>query len=106
MKTYELQGYGQKHDIFLEKALYAANNNLAVQMWTVENGELTDPWSTLTVNIDDDRDPDCAYIDTNNNGDAICGWLVRNKIAEPTGILGFSGFCVYPEFKFNMSAFE
>jgi hypothetical protein len=106
MKTYELQAWGHKHDIYLEKTSYASGGGLAVQMWTVENGELADPWSNLTVNLDHEIAPDCAYIDTNNNGFEICDWIMKNKIAEPTGGFGFSGFCSYPEFRFNMSAFE
>lgn len=106
MKTYKLQAWGNKHDIYLEKAVYSVSGGLAVQMWTVENNELAEPWSNLTVNIDNYRDFDCAYIDTNNNGPEICNWLIKHRIADPTGVIGYSGFCSYPEFKFNMSAFE
>ena len=106
MNTYALQSYGKQYDIQLEKTAYVYKDLLAVEMWVVENGERTDPWSKLTVCLGVYTDPDCAFIDTNNNGEQICDWLVKNKIAEPTGRMQASGFCMYPEFRFNMSAFE
>jgi hypothetical protein len=61
-----------------------------------------EPWSDLTVNLGVKCADNCAYIDTNNNGDRIVEWLITNKIATLTGGMRSSGFCVYPEMKFNM----
>ena len=79
------------------------NGNLAIQMIICEDGE---PWNTLTVNLGGTCKKDCAFIDTNNNGDSILPWLVRNGLAVPTGVLGRSGYCVYPEFRFRDSALK
>ena len=47
-------------------------------------------------------DEDCGFIDTNNLGNNIIQWLIDNNLAMQTGRFGKSGFCVYPEVKFNM----
>ncbi len=79
------------------------NGNLAIQMISWEDGT-PEPWSTLTVNLDRMCQKNCAFIDTNNNGDSILPWLIRYGLAVPTGILARSGYCVYPEFRFRENA--
>lgn len=57
------------------------------------------PYATLSVNLPDER---CGenefFVDANN-----CPWaedfLVRNGIAEPTNNYGFSGWCMYPQYR-------
>ena len=93
--------WGKDHQITFEIHKYADNDNLAILMISWDEG-YPEHWSTLTVNLDEKCKPTCAFIDTNNNGEDIVKWLVDNKLGHPTGKLGFSGFCVYPEFEFDM----
>jgi hypothetical protein len=80
---------------------YCENGNLYVGLITHEEG-YAEPWQNLTVNLSVKCADDCAFIDTNNNGDEIMTWLVSNKLGKPTGRIKTSGWCVYPEFKFNL----
>lgn len=58
--------------------------------------------SRITVNLPtySKTDENCAYVDSNNLP-RIVEWLKRHKLAEPTGMLAHSGFCEYPEMRFN-----
>lgn len=94
-----------EYQISLNTANYANNNNLYVGMdcWEdIGNGEYPEPYGDLTVNLGIKCKPNCAFIDINNNGDSIINWLIANKLGMPTGRVAPSGFCVYPEFEFNM----
>ena len=61
-----------------------------------------EPWSVLTVNLMEKCKSNCAFIDTNNNGDDIIFWLTKNNLGKLTDRFAQSGFCIYPEFEFNM----
>ena len=101
MNTLNWNAWGRNHPITLRRDKYAANGNLYVGMITWEDG-YPEPWSDLTVNIDVKCDENCAFIDTNNNSDRIVEWLITHKLATLTGRVRQSGFCVYPEMKFDM----
>lgn len=100
-----LTKYGKNHPMTFELANYAENASLYVGLITNEEG-YPEPWQNLTVNLNESRrcKPNCAYIDTNNNGDEIIRWLIDNGLGDMTGRIGISGFCFYPEFEFNMEA--
>ena len=104
MKAIPYKKYGRIHPITLEFERYAVNNGLAIEMVTWEEG-YPEPWSMLTVNLDDQLESDCAYVDTNNNGQDITAWIEQNKLGVPTGRIGFSGFCTYPEYRFAIEKF-
>ena len=95
--------YGKNHPMTFQLANYAENGNLYVGMITNYEG-YPEPWSNLTVNLSVPCKPNCAYIDTNNNGSEIINWLESNGLGEKTGRVNFSGWCSYPEFEFNMEA--
>ena len=67
-----------------------------------------EPLTTITVNIPDEpiTDKNCNFVDTNNNGMEIIGWLVEHGFAERTDRVGQSGFCTYPEMRFNLEALK
>lgn len=96
-----LRKYGNNHPMTFELSKYCENENLYVGLITNEEG-YPEPWSNLTVNLSVKCADDCAFIDTNNNGDEIITWLVSNKLGKPTGRIKASGWCTYPEFKFNV----
>lgn len=99
MKIFDFEKYGNQYKMQL-KVLSYLNGNLAIEMY-VNTEDGWEPWNTLTVNLISPLSPNHAYIDTNNNGKMIEAWLVRNKIAVPTGRTASSGYCVYPEYKFR-----
>lgn len=106
MKTYQIKSFNETYQVRLEKNSYYNNKRLAVQMYTVPNEE---PFARLTVNIDyplsGDKDTN-AFIDTNNLGFMdIEKFLTQNQIAKPTGRFGASGYCIYPEYQFDLSKF-
>lgn len=98
-----LTKYGRMHPMTFQLANYANNASLYVGLITNEEG-YPEPWQNLTVNLALSKTckPNCAYIDTNNNGDEIISWLEENGFGEETGRIAISGFCFYPEFEFNM----
>lgn len=77
-------------------------------MICVDSKGMEEPFATLTVNLEDSdvyaTKEDRAFIDTNNLGSGVTKWLEENGIAKDTGILGFSGYCVYPMYKFTEEA--
>lgn len=80
---------------------YQQNNNLAVSLvpWRgLTPGE--EIW--LTVNLAGRRQPDHAYLDANHITQEAMEWLINNNIAHPSGDARPSGFCVYPEYTFNL----
>ena len=95
--------YGRTHPMSFKLASYAENGNLYVGLDTHIEG-YPEPWSDLTVNLSVPCKPNCAFIDTNNNGNEIIMWLEAHKLGHLTGNLMPSGWCVYPEFEFDMEA--
>jgi hypothetical protein len=100
VKTIDYVKYGSVHPIELQAAKYA-NGNLAIRMITHEAG-YAEPWSNLTVNLIDGLENDHAFVDTNNNGEGILPWIERNGLGVPTGQVQPSGYCTYPEYKFDL----
>lgn len=96
-----LHKFGANRNMTFELATYLENGNLYVGLIENEDG-YAEPWSDLTVNLGVKCKDNCAFIDTNNNGDEIVDWLFENNLGEFTGVMQPSGWCVYPEFKFNM----
>lgn len=91
--------FGAWDDIIIQKMEYRYKNTkgrLALQLFSKSEG----PFATISVNLVDEdlTDDKCFFVDTNN-----CPWaedfLTKNKIAEFTGNIGLSGFCVYPEYR-------
>lgn len=99
-----LKNWGVEHKVTLAKMQYP-NGRLAVQMWAWDDG-FAEPYMTVTTNLPDEAitNERCAYIDTNNNGSGIVGWLLENGLGDCTGAVGRSGYCCYPEFEFDMDA--
>ena len=102
-KYYRFKDFNEEYLIWLQPREYnwGSRHNLAVQAWT-EDGE---PFEVITVNLPDEElsdDESCtAFIDENNLPE-IYNFLINNDIAVFTGNTAISGFCEYPEFKFNL----
>ena len=96
-----LTKYGKTHPMTFELNRYADNGNLYVGLITHEEG-YPEPWQNLTVNLGVKCEENCAFIDTNNNGNEILHWLIDNDLGDVTDNLKSNGYWIYPEFKFNM----
>ena len=102
MKTYKLEFYGKTYNLVVKTANYSNNDSLAVMLETDEG----EPFTILTVNLCDGvAENEYQYVDTNNNSWAE-KFIKKNNLGKPTGIMGFSGFCKYPLYKFNLEALK
>ena len=101
MQKLNMYKYGNNHPMTFYLERYAQNNNLYVELITYDEG-YAEPWQNLTVNLGIKCAEDCAFIDTNNNGEEIITWLEENNLGKRTGRIEPSGWCLYPEFQFNM----
>ena len=96
-----LNKYGTEHPMTFTLDSYVDNGNLYVGLVTHEDG-YPEPWSDLTVNLGIKCKANCAFINTNNNGNEILYWLIENGLGNVTDRLESSGYWIYPEFEFNM----
>lgn len=86
----------------LDMNTYAYGGGYALRLWTKEEGYV-EPYADLTVNLGEPvESAECVYIDTNNLGNAE-KFMKDNKLGEPTGEMGYSGFCSYPLYKLDMN---
>ena len=90
--------YAKYSDVVIEINNYRDNNSLALSIFSPTEGPIT----RLTVNIDFDGATETrAFVDTNNSPEAI-DFIEKYKIGEFTGIKGFSGYCTYPLYEFDL----
>lgn len=95
------EAWGNSYNLCFEVSSYMYGGGLAMQIYDRTEGDL-EPFTTLTINIDARcSGPDCAFIDTNNFGTAEA-LINEYKLGKPTGRIGFSGYCAYPEYRFDM----
>lgn len=91
--------YNEEYDAIIVRDTYTDNNNLAIMLYEKETGESL---AVLTVNLDSDLPIEYGFVDVNN-----CPWaedfIKENKLGEHTRQFGYSGFCVYPLYKFDLS---
>lgn len=95
-KCYEYRG----HRVTISYTTYRKTGTLAVLMNYID-GEMECDYDVISVNLCSGlQDGQMAYVDTNNVPE-IDRWLVKNGIAEDTGVRTVSGFCTYPLLQFN-----
>lgn len=105
MKTLELKRFGKLYTVTLVPACYMNNRSLAIQIM-YRDGQDWEPYGTLTTNLSGAPEKNKAYVDINNLGAEVLGWIKENGLGEPTGKMKKSGFCQYPEVKFNEEALK
>lgn len=103
LKFYKLtDSFGNKLKLYPIIRTYQKGHRLAVEL-VDENYEMFD---YLTVNIDyqmsNDNDESLAFIDTNNVPWAE-EYILKHKLGVKTGYYGLSGYCTYPEYRFDLS---
>ena len=99
MKTYTLKTqWGTTEKVTMTVSKYADRaKNLAIQLWCDDG-----PYATMTVNLGKKLAEDEGYVDTNNFPEAE-SFIKKYKLGKPTGGYGFSGFCAYPLYKFDLA---
>lgn len=105
MTEYKIHNpWGGDYRIKINVTEYQQNDALAIQLlsWN-EEFQLWEHYGMLTVNLNDSSSlaKDCAFVDTNNTPNAA-EFIEENGLGTFTGIMGFSGFCTYPCYKFNL----
>lgn len=95
--SFKVETWFGTYDVFCTTEKYQRPNNLAIQLWEPEEG----PFATLTVNLGRKLPENQAFVDTNN-----CPWaeqfIAQNELGVPVGDFGFSGYCAYPLYEFNL----
>ena len=82
---------------------YVRGNRLFIELEVVdEEVGCFLPYCPVTVNIPDEKisNENCGFLDT-NNASWLPRFVVQNGLGVPTGRVGYSGHCVYPEFDFT-----
>lgn len=110
-KTYAYTDeWANKHQLAFTHTTYACGGGLAVEALAREYDPEVDetpwwePYAGVTVNLPmfPLADSRCAYLDANNSAHLI-DWLADQGIIELTSRSVRSGFCTYPEGRFNES---
>ena len=97
---YKLKFYGEDYELLGVYSHYVDNETLAVVLVEKDTFE---PFADITVNLPISMaTKTLAYVDTNNS-EWVEKFLKDNKIAKPTGEYGFSGFCSYPLYEFDLT---
>ena len=98
-----------RQDIILAEGTYPGPETLRVEALRVDGGAVAGPLDDLTVNLDPhtgfgEQGAALAYLDTCNTFDAR-RMLEEGGAARPTGRTACRGFCSYPLYRWNVSAF-
>lgn len=103
MNTMKIDVFGKECDLFTRINTYAEGGGLAIELFYTEGDNAIYRFSMLTVNLVDlPKKSPYAFVDTNNFTDAV--YLIETyHLGVFTGNFGASGFCWYPEFKFNLN---
>ena len=105
-KKMKVNLYGTNYTISkVEIDRYNADNSLAIQLysWCKDYGGFNEPFAMLTVCLNDKtiKKDNMSYLDTNN-----CPWgedfVEKYGLGKPTGMLGFSGYCAYPLYEWDL----
>lgn len=97
-KTYTIKFYGETYKVYPVVEKYR-NGRLAILLMDQEG-----PFADLTVNLVNEQCPkDCAFLDTNNFREGE-EFVRKNRLGTFTGIYGYSGYCSYPLYRFDMGA--
>lgn len=99
----QFEAWGSGRSACIEVGNYTYGGGIALELYEkCSDGEL-EPYSNITVNLPDyGSRKNCAFVDTNNFPKALA-LISEYKLGKPTGNIGFSGYCAYPEYEFDMT---
>lgn len=92
--------FGNTQNVTLEVNAYVDNNSLYVGLTAMPYG-VPEYYGDMTVNLLESVPPYCAFVDTNNMPE-LEDFLVKNGLAEFTGLMQKSGYCSYPLYLFDV----
>lgn len=90
-------------DALLAVDEYADGGGVYIGLWANVEGYF-EPYCDVTVNLPGNRlplDDGEAYVDVNNCPE-LERFIVENGLGVSMGIIGSSGWCAYPLYKFDM----
>ncbi len=101
LKFMQYSAWGTTYDTCIEVGNYLCGGGLYLSLQDrCEEG--LEPFADMTVNLPEYRPTaDCAFVDTNNLGQAE-QLIAEYKLGKPTGRFVQSGYCAYPEYRFDM----
>jgi hypothetical protein len=101
LKFMQYSAWGTTYDTCVEVGSYLCGGGLYLSLQDrCEDG--LEPFADITVNLPEYRPAaDCAFVDTNNLGQAE-QLIAEYKLGRPTGRFARSGYCTYPEYRFDM----
>ena len=86
------------YEVTIRTSKYRTGDNLAIMLMEADG-----PFATITVNLPAYTltKKSCAFVDTNN-----CPWapefIKEYKLGTNTGFVGYSGYCEYPLYEFDL----
>ena len=93
--------YGNVYELDFYKFRYAYNDALCIEAWCCESGnEYWEVYGNVTVNLDAPAMDGCSWVDTNNLRHLI-DRLHDIGAFEYTGRMQMSGYCAYPEVRWD-----
>ncbi len=107
MKYYEITMANETYEVYPVIDVYEYNKRLAILLYTKQGTAFGD----ITVNVADGQlsgsKETHAFVDTNNGRIFdVERFLERYQLAEPTGFMVRSGYCTYPEYKFDLKKLQ
>lgn len=109
MKTLTYTFFDTDYAICLEKTAYTQNQNPAIRMWMVEDGQITEPFGSLSVNLGpipegyQEAGKIAVFLDTNHLPE-LPAFLEAKGLGKATGYVRQSGFCQYPLYLLDEAA--
>lgn len=101
IKPLQYSCWGTTYNVLLRVDRYYKGKQLYIGLFDPNEGPVADVTVSLYGQMFSPLKENEQYVDTNNSPD-MGGWLERNKIAKFTGLYGFSGYCAYPLYRFDM----
>ena len=101
LRFMQYSAWGTTYDTCIEVGSYLCGGGLYLSLQDrCEDG--LEPFADMTVNLPEYRPAaDCAFVDTNNLGQAE-QLIAEYRLGKPTGRFARSGYCTYPEYRFDM----
>lgn len=101
MKTYKLEYYGKIYELAPIIGEYSYGKRLSIKLVDVNDNNC--PFAMLTVNLPNEKitNKNCAFVNFNKFQHCL-KFIEVNKLGKPTNKIGFSGYCIYPEYEFDL----
>lgn len=111
LKTLNYELFGINYAVVFSQSRYCQNDTPSLMMMLVEDGEVTEPFGHVSVNLGNipeswfvpGKIP--VFLDTNNTP-GLVEFIEKNHLGTDTGYARQSGFCTYPLYLLDEKALE